>query len=403
MLWETLKLATLSVRRNALRSVLTLLGIVIGVAAVIAMVTIGNGATEKIKADLSKLGSNMLVARPGRETFGPGGANTESRSFNERDVTALREALRNVRGVAPSATRQVRAVAGADSVDATVTGTDASYFIVQDWVIADGRPLSEGDIRSASPVCVIGQTIRRTLFAGESPGGARLRLNDVSCEVIGTVESKGQSAFGTDQDNVVFMPLRAFQRRIAGNTRINNIFISAATPGDVASVQAAAEDLLRERRRVLPGESDDFTVRDLSQIASTMSSTTAVMTGLLSAVAGVSLLVGGIGIMNIMLVSVTERTREIGIRLAIGALGQQVLTQFLVEAVVLAAFGGLIGILLGLGLAYAATFAMSIPFTTSLPVIALAFLFSGLIGVVFGYFPARRAARLDPIEALRHE
>jgi putative ABC transport system permease protein len=403
MLWETFKLATLSVRRNALRSVLTLLGIVIGVAAVIAMVTIGNGATEKIKADLSKLGSNMLVVRPGRETFGPGGASTESRSFNERDVAALREALRNVRGVAPSASRQVRAVVGADSADATVTGTDTSFFNVQDWVIAEGRALSDGDVRSASPVCVIGQTIRRTLFAGQSPVGARLRLNDVSCEVIGTVEAKGQSAFGTDQDNVVFMPLRAFQRRIAGNTRINNIYISAATAGDVASVQAAAEDLLRERRRVLPGESDDFTVRDLSQIASTMSSTTAVMTGLLSAVAGVSLLVGGIGIMNIMLVSVTERTREIGIRLAIGALGQQVLTQFLVEAVVLAAFGGLIGIMAGLGLAYGASVGMSIPFTTSLPVILLAFLFSAFIGVLFGYFPARRAARLDPIEALRHE
>ena len=403
MLWETFKLAALSVRRNALRSVLTLLGIVIGVAAVIAMVTIGNGATEKIKADLSKLGSNMLVARPGRDTFGPGGASGDSRSFTERDVQVLRESVRNVRGIAPSASRQVRAVLGADSADANVTGTDASYFIVQDWVIAEGRPLSDGDVRSASPVCIIGQTIRRTLYSGVNPVGQQLRLGDVSCEVIGTVEGKGQSAFGNDQDNIVFMPLRTFQRRIAGNTRINNIFISAATAGDVAPVQAQAEEILRERRRVLAGEADDFTVRDMSQIANTMSSTTNVMTGLLSAVAGVSLLVGGIGIMNIMLVSVTERTREIGIRLAIGALGKQVLTQFLVEAIVLAAFGGIIGIMFGLALAAGATYAMAIPFSASLSVIALAFVFSGLIGIVFGYFPARRAASLDPIEALRHE
>ena len=403
MLWEAVKLAVLSVRRNALRSVLTLLGIVIGVGAVIAMVTIGNGATQKIKADLAKLGSNMLVVRPGRDTFGPGGASSDSRSFTERDVAALRENLRNVRALAPSASRQVRVVLGSDSTDATVTGTDAAYFDVQDWTIAEGRPLSDGDVRSASSVCIIGQTIRRTLYAGVNPLGQQLRLGDVSCEVIGTVAAKGQSAFGTDQDNIVFMPLRTFQRRIAGNTRINNIFISAATAGDIAEVQSAAEDILRERRRVLPGENDDFTVRDMSQIANTMSSTTTVMTGLLSAVAGVSLLVGGIGIMNIMLVSVTERTREIGIRLAIGALGRQVLTQFLVESVVLAAFGGVIGILLGMGLAAGATYAMAIPFSASLSVIALAFVFSGVIGIVFGYFPARRAAGLDPIEALRHE
>jgi putative ABC transport system permease protein len=230
-----------------------------------------------------------------------------------------------------------------------------------------------------------------------------MRLGNVSCEVIGIVEGKGQSAFGTDQDNIVFMPLRAFQRRIAGNRRISTIYISAASADAVSAVQAATEDILREQRRVGATEADDFSVRDMSQIVSTLSSTTTLMTGLLSAVAAVSLLVGGIGIMNIMLVSVTERTREIGIRLAIGALEKQVLTQFLVEAIVLSVFGGIIGIILGLGLAGWAAYAMSIPFTTSPSIIALAFVFSGLIGVVFGYFPARRAARLDPIEALRHE
>ena len=402
MLWEAIKLANQSVRRNALRSVLTLLGIVIGVGAVIAMVTIGNGTTEKVTADLSKLGSNMLIARPERDTFGPSGGG-ELRSFTERNVAALRENLTGVRALAPSSNKSVRIVYGAENTDTSVTGTDSDFFVAQDWTFESGRPFSAGEIRSASSVCVIGQTVKTVLFGPADPLGQRMRLGSVSCEVIGVAGGKGQSAFGSDQDNVVFMPLRTFQRRIAGSQRIGTIYISVASAGAVSSVQAAAEDILREQRRVGANEDDDFSVRDMSQIVSTLSSTTVLMTGLLSAVAAVSLLVGGIGIMNIMLVSVTERTREIGIRLAIGALEKQVLTQFLVEAIVLAVFGGIIGIILGLGLAGWAVYAMSIPFTTNPSVIALAFVFSGLIGVVFGYFPARRAARLDPIEALRHE
>ncbi|MGB8313851.1 MAG: ABC transporter permease [Aestuariivirga sp.] len=402
MLWEAIKLANQSVRRNALRSVLTLLGIVIGVGAVIAMVTIGNGTTEKVTADLSKLGSNMLIARPERDTFGPGGGG-ELRSFTERNVATLRDNLAGVRALAPSSTKSVRIVYGAENTDAIVTGTDSEFFVAQDWIFESGRPFSAGEIRSASTVCVIGQTVKSVLFGPAEPLGQRVRLGNVSCEVIGTVEGKGQSAFGTDQDNIVFMPLRAFQRRIAGNQRIATIYISVASADGVGAVKTATEDILREQRRVGPNEEDDFSVRDMSQIVSTLSSTTVLMTGLLSAVAAVSLLVGGIGIMNIMLVSVTERTREIGIRLAIGALEKQVLTQFLVEAIVLAVFGGIIGIVLGLSLAGWAAYAMGIPFTTNPSIIILAFLFSGLIGVVFGYFPARRAARLDPIEALRHE
>jgi putative ABC transport system permease protein len=403
MLWEAIKLANQSVRRNALRSILTLLGIVIGVGAVIAMVTIGNGTTQKVTADLSKLGSNMLIARPGKETFGPGGGGNDARSFTERDVAILRDNLTQVRALAPASNKTVKVVYGAENTDAVVTGTDSAYFTVQDWTFDKGRPFSEGDIRSASATCVIGQTVKTVLFGQADPVGQRLRLGNMSCEVIGVVQSKGQSAFGTDQDNIVFMPLRTFQRRIAGNQRIATIYISVAAADAVRTVQAATEEILREQRRIAPADESDFSVRDMTQIVSTLTSTTTLMTGLLSAVAAVSLLVGGIGIMNIMLVSVTERTREIGIRLAIGALEKQVLTQFLVEAIVLAIFGGVIGIMLGLGLAAAAAYGMSIPFTVNPSIVGLAFVFSGLIGVVFGYFPARRAARLDPIEALRHE
>ena len=404
MLWEAIKLANQSVRRNALRSILTLLGIVIGVSAVIAMVTIGNGTTQRVTEDLSKLGSNMLIARLGRDTFGPGGGGGgDVRSFTERNVTTLRSELANVRAIAPASTKSVKIVFGSENTDASVTGTDSEFFVAQDWSFAEGRPFSDGDIRSASSVCVIGQTIKTVLFGQADPLGQRLRLGNMSCEIIGIVAGKGQSAFGTDQDNIVFMPLRTYQRRIAGSQRISTIYIAVASADSVATVQAAAEEILREQRRVAPNDENDFSVRDMTQIVSTLTSTTTLMTSLLSAVAAVSLLVGGIGIMNIMLVSVTERTREIGIRLAIGALEKQVLTQFLVEAIVLAIFGGIIGIVLGLGFAGWAAYAMSIPFTVNPSIVGLAFVFSGLIGVVFGYFPARRAARLDPIEALRHE
>ena len=402
MLFDAVKLALQSVLRNKLRSVLTLLGIVIGVAAVIAMVTIGSGASKKVQNDLALLGSNMLIVRPGANTFGPP-TGTDARSFDERTVTLLRSSLVGVRAMAPASNKSATIIFGAVNQDTTVTGTDAGFLEAQDWTLAAGRPFSDGEVRSGASVCIIGQTNATTLFGTLDPVGQQIRVGKFACQVIGLLNAKGQSAFGTDQDNTVQMPLRAFQRRVSGNTRISTIYISVARQDEIARVQGDAEEILREVRRIRPGEEDNFTVRDMTQIASTMASTTKVMTGLLGAVAAVSLLVGGIGIMNIMLVSVTERTREIGIRLAIGALERQVLTQFLVESIVLALIGGIIGIALGLTLAGLAAYAMSIPFSASAKVIALAFLFSGLIGIVFGFFPARRAARLDPIEALRHE
>ncbi len=401
MLNETIKLALQAILRNALRSFLTMLGIVIGVGAVIAMVTIGSGTTARVAEDLSKLGTNLLSIRPGQ--FGPGRASTEAKPFNARDIEALRTQLRGVRAVAPTSQKSVTIISGSENRTTPVTGTENDYFIAQNWSLTAGRRFLEGEIRSGRAACVIGATVRDKLFGASDPIGQSIRVNRVTCEIIGLLAPKGQSSFGTDQDDVVIVPLRMFQRRIAGNTDISSIWVSAEERTDTAKLQADIERLLRERRGITASKEDDFSVRDMKQIAETQTATTTVLTGLLGAVAGVSLLVGGIGIMNIMLVSVTERTREIGIRLAIGALERQVLMQFLVEAIVLSGLGGLVGITVGLSLAALATRALAVPFIIDPTIIAVAFAFSAVVGVVFGYFPARRAAHLDPIEALRHE
>jgi putative ABC transport system permease protein len=401
MLIEAIKLALQSVRRNTLRSFLTVLGIIIGVGAVIAMVTIGNGTTAKVTADLAKLGSNLLFVSPGQ--FGPGRASSDAKPFNARDIEAMRAQLLSARAVAPVGQKSVTVIFGTESRNTVVTGTDNEYFITQDWDLKQGRTFFDGEVRAGRAACVIGQTVRDKLFGRADPIGQNMRVKNVSCEVIGLLVSKGQSNFGTDLDDTILMPIRAFQRRIAGNTDVSRIYVSAKDGADTTKVQADIERLLRERRNITTAKEDDFSVRDMRQIAQTTAGTTAVLTGLLGAVAAISLLVGGIGVMNIMLVSVTERTREIGIRLAIGALEEQVLLQFLVEAVVLSLFGGFIGILVGLALAALATSALKVPFLVDPAIILLAFSFSAVVGIVFGYFPARRAARLDPIEALWHE
>mgnify|MGYP001809943467 FL=1 len=403
MLWETVKLAVTAIRRNALRSFLTLLGMIIGVGAVIAMVTVGNGATAKVTADLSKLGSNLLVLRPGQATMATGGARSDARAFDEHDVTALRSQLIGVRSVAPVAGRQMTVVHGPVNWSTQVSGVDDDYFSTLNWTFAAGRPFLESELRAGRVACIIGGTVRDRLFGSVDPIGQELRLMRVTCQVIGLLEGKGQSSFGRDQDDTVLMPLRAFQRRLAGNTDIQMVFFSAEDSTDTAKLQADIERLMRERRNITGGKEDDFNVRDMKQVIQTLTGTTTLLTGLLGAVAAVSLLVGGIGIMNIMLVSVTERTREIGIRLAIGALQRQVLLQFLVEAVVLSLFGGMLGIGFGLGLASLATHLLGAPFLLDSWLILVAFSFSALVGIAFGYFPARRAARLDPIEALRRE
>ena len=401
MIWETLALAFKAITRNPLRSFLTVLGIVIGVAAVIAMVTIGNGTTAKVEANMARLGSNLLFVRPGQ--FGPGRSSSQARAFTSADIEAMRTQISGIDAVAPMVQQSVTAIYGNENRTTTATGTDDAFLVARDWNLIKGRGFLPGELRSGRAACIIGETVRDELFANLPAIGERIRVEGISCEVIGLLEAKGQSGFGSDQDDVILMPLRTFQRRIAGNLDIRTIYVSARDGVSTSRVQGDIERLLRERRNIRSGQEDDFSVHDMKQIAETQVQTTSVLTMLLGAVAGVSLLVGGIGIMNIMLVSVTERTREIGIRLAIGAQESQVLMQFLVEAVVLSLFGGAVGIAFGLGLAKLASVGMRVPFVVDPGIVAIAFGFSAAVGIVFGLFPARIAARMNPIEALRRE
>ena len=403
MFRETLLLALRAIRRNALRSILTALGIIIGVAAVTALVTIGNGTTQSVVSGVSKLGSNLLSVRPGEPGGRPGGARSTAKPFKVADVAAIADQVPNVAAAAPVAAGSTTAIAGNENWSTSVTGTDNAYFAAGQWTLAGGRFFTDTELRSGSAVCVIGETVRRHLFGRADPLGETIRLQRIPCQVVGLLATKGAGGFGRDQDDAVVVPLRMFQRRIAGNTDVGFITVAAAEAASTAQVKRDVELLLRERRRIGPRERDDFSVFDMTEISTTLSGITTVLTGLLGAVAGVSLLVGGIGIMNIMLVSVTERTHEIGIRLAVGALKRQILSQFLVESTVLSLLGGLIGIALGLGLAGAVVGFLDVPFVFDPMVAAAAFLFSGLVGIVFGYFPARRAAGLNPIDALRHE
>ncbi len=403
MLWETVILAFREIRRNVMRSSLTVLGIVIGVAAVITLVTLGRGATAQVTAEIASLGSNMLQIRPGQGFRSPGGASEAAKPFKERDAEAIARQVQGIAAVAPLTTRNGQVVAGNVNWSTTIAGSTGEYLFVRNWSLAEGRPFTEGEIRAGKSVCILGTTVKKELFGDQDPLGASIRVSGITCRVIGIFASKGQSSGGNDQDDFLLMPLATVQRRIAGNNDVGAIFVSAADGISTAKVKDDIERLLRERRRIGDSKADDFFVRDMQEIMSTLTGTTKILTTLLGAVAAVSLLVGGIGIMNIMLVSVTERTREIGIRLAIGAMEKDVLLQFLVESVVLSSFGGLFGIAFGLTAAALGARAMEMPFIFSPGIVAVAFLFSGAVGIVFGFFPARKAARLDPIEALRHE
>jgi putative ABC transport system permease protein len=401
MIWNALLLALRSIRRNVLRSFLTTLGIVIGVASVIIMVNLGSGATLQISQQIESLGSNLLFLRVGQHFRG--GAHGTAPPFTLADVTAIEREVAGVAAAAPQSSQAMVAIYGNENWSTSITGSDNRYFEVGNWQLQQGRFFTEGELRAGSSVCVIGETVRQKLFGSQQPVGQKIRLKKIACEVIGLLAVKGQSAGGGDQDDNVVIPLRTFWRRIAGNQEVSHIRISARDGVATTTVQRDIENLMRERRRIGRGKEDNFSVMDMQEIARTLTGTTQILTTLLGAVAAVSLLVGGIGIMNIMLVSVTERTREIGIRLAIGAQARDVLTQFLVEAMVLSSFGGLFGIALAIGATWFIADLLTIPFVVEGGMTLLAFLFSVVIGIAFGYFPARRAASLDPIDALRHE
>ena len=402
MLWNTLVLALRSIRRNLLRSFLTVLGIVIGVSAVITMITLGSGATQAVQNQISSLGTNLLQVRPGQR-MGPGGGGGTAPPFKEGDADLIAGQISGITTVAPEARSSVTLVANGQNWSSSVVGSTNNWLQTGNWALAAGRPFTEAELRSGAAVCIIGTTIQRHLYGGGDPLGQSLRVKQMPCEVIGLFQSKGQGSFGNDQDEVVLMPLKTLQRRVTGNTNVNTLLVSLDPASDAERVKSSLTQMLREMRKLSSSDDDNFNVLDTKQLADTLSGTTRVMTTLLGAVAAVSLLVGGIGVMNIMLVSVTERTREIGLRLAIGALEREVLLQFLIEAVVLASLGGLIGVLLATGASVGLTQLMQVPYVFQPGINLLSFVFSAGIGVLFGYFPARRAARMDPIEALRHE
>ena len=402
MIWNAFLLAMRQIWRNPMRSLLTVLGVVIGVAAVITMVTVGNGASDAIRTQIESFGNNQIMLRPGMR-LGPG-QKVGAPDFKIEDAEALMSQLAGVEAVAPQTSKSMTIVANGRNWSTSVVGTDNHYFSIDNRELDAGRYFEEAEERSGAAVCVIGGTIRRELFgANADVVGENLRTGGFSCRIVGLLKTKGTAAMGGDQDDLVVMPLKTVQRRLLGESRVSALMIRMNAESDRERLKSAIRDLMRERRSLSVGDDDNFTIMDTAEIAAKVASTTQIMTTLLAAVAAVSLLVGGIGIMNIMLVSVTERTREIGIRLAIGALGREVLMQFLIEALMLGCLGGLIGVLLAFGASQALAVLMNVPFMFDPGINILAFTVSAATGVVFGFFPARRAAKLDPIEAVRHE
>jgi putative ABC transport system permease protein len=401
MLGASLLLALREIRRHLLRSILTVLGIVIGVGAVVTMVTVGNGVTASVRTQIASLGANTLIVVPNAGGRQAGSASPHS--FTAEDVLAMREQVGGIAAAAGQANSSVTATADGINWKTTVTGTTDEGLRIQAMSVTSGRIFTRDEETAGKSVCIIGETVRKNLFANVDPLGHELRVGNISCPIIGVLKARGQGGMGNDQDDVVLMPLPAVQRQFLGTTDIYWIVVGVNPSYDNTAVTADLSKLLRERRHIAPGQDDDFRVIDMKQISDTVSGTLKVMTALVAAIASISLIVGGIGIVNIMLVSVTERTREIGIRLAIGALAREVRLQFLTEAVVLCSLGGVIGLLVSFGLSIVLTRMMSVDFVFD-PLINLgSLLFSSFLGILFGYVPAQRAAALNPIDALRHE
>ena len=400
----TFRIALRALARNKLRSFLTMLGIIIGVGAVIAMVAIGEGAKATIRSQIASLGTNVLIILPGTTTQGGvrvgfGSVNT----LTDGDAKAIREEIRSISFVSPVLRRGEQVVAGNLNWGTFVQGVAPEFQQIREWQVAEGRFLHDGDVENDAKVAVLGETVVRNLFGNDDPLESVIRIRNIPFRVVGVLAAKGQSSQGADQDDIVMIPYTSMQKRLMRITNVQTIIASAVTADRVQEAQEQITLLLRQRHRIQPDREDDFSIRNLSDIAEAASSSARVMAILLGAVASISLLVGGIGIMNIMLVSVTERTREIGIRMAVGARSRDIMLQFLVEAVVMAATGGCIGILLGIGSSEVLKFWAQWPTLVSPTIVAIAFLFSGAVGVFFGFYPAQKAANLDPIDALRYE
>jgi len=401
---KLIRVAGESIAKNKMRTMLTMLGIIIGVGAVIVMVAIGQGAQSQIREQIDNLGTNMIVVTPGSSS--QSGASQGAGSFNRLsvdDAETLEQQGFLISGVSPVIMAPTQAIGGQGNWRSVVYGVSTDYQTIRDWTVTSGSFFDATDVRSMRKVAVIGNTVAENLFPGEDPVGQQIQLRNVPFDIIGVLSEKGQTAEGSDQDDVILAPYTTVQTRLSGRSHIAQILASTFVPDDIPAAQGEISAIMREAHGLAEWEEDDFTVRNQTDLAETAQGTTQVMTMLLAAIASISLLVGGIGIMNIMLVSVTERTREIGIRLAIGARGSDVLTQFLIESVVMSVAGGAIGVGIGFGGAVLVGHLMNWSTTISPAMVALALGFAATVGVFFGFYPARKAAALNPIEALRYE
>ena len=402
MLLNAFLQALREIRRNMMRSILTAIGIVIGIASVIAMVNVGRGASLSITQSVSRLGSNTLYVMQGQR-HGPGEAHL-SVPFTLRDVGVLRDSIFTLEAVTPITGSTLTVAYKDKNYQTSVTGVANEYFSIQNWALKEGSYFEKDEIRTGKNVCILGKTVVENLFApGESVLGKKIRIKNFTCEAIGSLEEKGANAFGRDQDDALVIPIKTFQRRVAGNKNVSMIMASVKENFPLEQAKSQIRNVLRELRHLKRKEEDNFRIRSMTSLLETLTEITSMLTMTLGAVAAISLVVGGIGIMNIMLVSVTERTREIGIRMAIGAMPKDILIQFVIEAIVLSGIGGVIGVITGIGVTIAVAKGLDVVLIIDPVITVIALMFSMLIGVVFGIIPARKAANMDSIDALRYE
>ncbi|MCP4046664.1 MAG: FtsX-like permease family protein [Gammaproteobacteria bacterium] len=409
-LWKTINIALIALRLNALRSFLTMLGIIIGIASVIVMVSVSSGSKQEIEKAIDQLGSNMLNIRPGAQmSRGRHSGAGSATPFTEKDIKRLKDKFAFLDGISGSISASAPVVYGNRNWTTSIYGVHMDYINVRQWVIEEGRNFTEHEVRSGGKVALLGQDVIEQLFDGGSPMGARIRIKNVPFTVIGTLQGKGESSFGRSQDDIIFIPISTARMRVSGRSArsvpdvVGNIYLTVNPDRDISVAEEELEEFLREVRKIAPGAQDDFAVRNFSEFIRTRNETSTTLGLLLAATAAIALLVGGIGIMNIMLVSVTERTREIGLRLAIGARQNDILMQFLVEAVTLCLIGSFFGVAIGVGAGEIIRQTSEIPVLLNIPIIFIAISSATFVGIFFGFYPARKASRMNPIDALRYE